>query len=235
MDPGETEPVVRWLAAHGLALGAVVVTHHHWDHTNGIGGLRARWPVRVYGPAHESHPIEALSDPLEDGDEARIDCLDATFRAIHIPGHTLGHTAFHGEDLLFPGDTLFSAGCGRLFEGTPRQMHDSLTRLAALPDTTQIFCGHEYTEANLAFALTVEPDNREAEEQRDHARTLRSAGEPTLPSTIGREHAINPFLRCEEPTVARAASDHAGKTLGTPVEVFAALRAWKDNFKPVPT
>jgi hydroxyacylglutathione hydrolase len=232
VDPGEAEPVLRWLAAHELTLGGILVTHHHWDHTHGIGGLRKRWPVDVYGPARESQPIEALSRPLHDGEHARVDCLDLDFEVINIPGHTLGHIALYGEGKLFCGDTLFSAGCGRLFEGTAEQMHDSLERLAQLPAETQVYCGHEYTEANLAFALTVEPDNTDSRTHLGRAREACRNNQPSLPTTLGIERRINPFLRSAVPSVARAASTHCGRALDTPVAVFAALRAWKDQFNP---
>jgi hydroxyacylglutathione hydrolase len=233
VDPGQAEPVMRWLAAQGLTLGAILVTHHHWDHTNGIRALRQRWPVDVFGPAHESQPIEALSHPLSDGTQVHVASLDASFDVISIPGHTLGHIALLTDDLLFCGDTLFSAGCGRLFEGTAAQMHGSLQRLAGLQPDTQVFCGHEYTEANLAFSLTVEPDNEDTHKHLSMTRQARQAGKPSLPSTIGLERRINPFLRCAEPAVARAASAHCGRELADEVEVFATLRDWKDHFKPV--
>lgn len=223
---------MAWLESRGLRLGAIVVTHHHWDHTHGIGGLRARWPVAVHGPAHERQPIEALSNPLKDGDSLQLECIEAGFQVIDIPGHTLGHIALHGEGCVFSGDTLFSAGCGRLFEGSAQQMHTSLQRLAALPGDTQVYCGHEYTEANLAFSLAVEPDNPDARQQLERVRTLRQSGLPSLPSSIGMEHRINPFMRCEVPGVRQAASNTEGKPLGDATSVFAALRRWKDHFNP---
>jgi hydroxyacylglutathione hydrolase len=232
VDPGEAEPVLRWLATQGLTLGAILVTHHHWDHTHGIGGLRKHRPVPVYGPAWESQPIEALSHPLRDGEHAKVDCIDADFNVIGIPGHTLGHIALHGHGMLFCGDTLFSAGCGRLFEGTAEQMHASLQRLASLPADTRVYCGHEYTEANLAFALTVEPDNAAAREHLAETRRTRHAGLPSLPSRIDLEREINPFLRCGVQSVKRAASAQSQRPTETDVEVFAALRAWKDHFNP---
>ncbi|HXG27799.1 MAG TPA: hydroxyacylglutathione hydrolase [Nevskiales bacterium] len=230
VDPGDAQPVLHWLDTQGLTLGAILVTHHHWDHTQGIHGLRQRWPVPVYGPAHERQPITALSHPLEEGQRVRVDCLQADFEVIAIPGHTLGHIALHGEGALFCGDTLFSAGCGRLFEGTAEMMHRSLQRLACLPEHTRVYCGHEYTEANLVFALTVEPGNADAHTHLAEVRRVRAHAQPSLPSTIGREHRINPFLRCALPAVAQAASRHAGRTLSGDIEVFAALRAWKDQF-----
>jgi hydroxyacylglutathione hydrolase len=232
VDPGQAEPVMRWLQAQGLTLGAILVTHHHWDHTNGIRELRQRWPVDVYGPANESQPIEALSHPLRDGTHFHVNLLDADFVAMDIPGHTLGHIALRTDHLLFCGDTLFSAGCGRLFEGTASQMHDSLQRLAALAPDTRVYCGHEYTEANLAFSLAVEPGNETARQHLDTTRQARQAGKPSLPSTIGLERKINPFLRCGVATVAAAASAHCGRDLSDEVAVFAELRKWKDHFKP---
>lgn len=232
VDPGEAEPVLRWLKAQGLTLGAILVTHHHWDHTHGIGELRARWPVPVHGPARERQPIEALSHPHDDGARLELECLDAGFEAMTIPGHTIGATAYYGHGLLFSGDTLFQAGCGRLFEGSAAQMHASLQRLARLPDETQLCCGHEYSEANLLFTLTVEPDNVRARQRLQQVRELRSRGEPSVPSRLGLERDINPFLRCDLPAVRAAAERHCGEVLQTAVEVFAALRRWKDQFNP---
>lgn len=232
VDPGEAEPVLRWLDAQNAVLGAILVTHHHWDHTHGIHELRQRWPVAVYGPAGEQHPIEALSHPLRNGEHVSLDCLDADFDVIDIPGHTLGHIALHGEGFLFCGDTLFSAGCGRLFEGSPEQMHHSLMRLAQLPADTQVCCGHEYSEANLVFALTVEPDNADARQHLTRVRELRRTEKPSLPSMLGLERSINPFLRCSEPAVVRAVSAQCGQALHSAVDVFAALRRWKDQFNP---
>jgi hydroxyacylglutathione hydrolase len=234
VDPGDARPVLETLRHNGLELGGILVTHHHWDHTNGIGGLLAHAQVPVWGPAWESQPIPGISNPLREGDSARVECLDAEFAVMAIPGHTLGHIALHGHGLLFCGDTLFSAGCGRLFEGSPAQMHGSLSRLADLPADTRVYCGHEYTEANLAFALAVEPDNQAAADHLARVRTLRSEGQPSLPSTIGLEQQINPFLRCETATVKAAAATHAGHAPASPVECFAALRGWKDHFTAPP-
>lgn len=234
VDPGDAKPVLKALQERGLKLGGILVTHHHWDHTNGIGELLEHAPVPVLGPAAESQPIAGLSQLFGDGEVARVDCLDAEFTVMDIPGHTLGHIAFHGNGLLFCGDTLFSAGCGRLFEGTPAQMHGSLERLASLPDETRVYCGHEYTESNLAFALAVEPDNAAAAAQLRHVRGLRAQQQPSLPSTLAMEREINPFLRCAVPAVRNAAAHHAGRTLEDPVDSFAVLRAWKDQFVPPP-
>ncbi len=230
VDPGDAAPVLEALPRLGLLPAAILCTHHHNDHVGGIPELLHHFPkLPVYGPMHER--IEGLSHPLRDADEVRLTALDLNFRVLDIPGHTRGHIAYYGHGWLFCGDTLFSAGCGRLFEGTAAQMHDSLTRLSALPGNTQVYCGHEYTVANLRFALTVEPENAAARVYRSEAEALRAAGEPTLPSTLERECQINPFLRASAPTVRAAAEKHAGETLPDSVAVFAAIRRWKDNFR----
>lgn len=228
VDPGEAEPVFAYLAEHRLTLAAILCTHHHGDHVGGNRALTARFPVPVYGPAAE--PIPALTHPLWDGDTVALPALDARFDVMGVPGHTAGHVAYYGAGCLFCGDTLFACGCGRLFEGTPAQMHASLTRLAALPDDTAIYCAHEYTLANIRFAKAVEPDNRALREREEHARALRAAQRPTLPSTLALEHATNPFLRCAQPAVIAAASRRAGAKLTDPVAVFATLRDWKNRF-----
>lgn len=232
VDPGEARPVKERLAQDNLELGAILITHHHPDHTNGIKKLIDEYPVPVYGPANENYPITGLSDPLDDNKSFTLEWLNLSLEAMHIPGHTLGHIALYGNGLLFCGDTLFSAGCGKLFEGTAEQMYNSLSRLRNLPADTQVYCGHEYTEKNLLFALAVEPDNSEMQTQLDKARAATDQGKPSLPSTIGLELKINPFLRCTEATVIDSAQHRAGKQLDGPVEVLATLRDWKDNFKP---
>jgi hydroxyacylglutathione hydrolase len=226
VDPGDAAPVTRTLHERGLELAAIVITHHHPDHTGGLAALRAQFDVPAFGPATES--IGSLTHPLADG--ARVEFAGASFDALLTPGHTRGQIAYFGAGLVLTGDTLFSAGCGRLFEGTPAQMHDSLMRLAALPHDTRVLCGHEYTLANLAFAAAVEPDNDDVARRAGQCRELRTRGEPTLPSTIGLERRINPFLRCAEPAVIAAARAH-GATADDPVSVFAAIRRWKDGFR----
>jgi hydroxyacylglutathione hydrolase len=238
VDPGDAAPVQSALDANGLALAAILVTHHHPDHVGGVDALRPRLQGPVHAPAHEVIPQPNV--PLHDGD--RIQVLGIEFEVFDVPGHTAGHIAYverpraglppatGAAPILFCGDTLFSAGCGRLFEGTPAQMHASLTRLAALPGQTQVCCTHEYTEANLRFAAAVEPANAAVA---DHVRAcgaLRAQGLPTLPSTVARERAINPFLRCAEPDVIRAARAQ-GAANDSAVEVFAALREWKNRFR----
>lgn len=229
VDPGEAQPVLDFLARERVALSAILCTHHHPDHVGGVPDLTRAFPVPVYGPADET--IRGMTHPVREGDAVELPMLGVSLRVLDIPGHTRGHIAYTGEGMLFCGDTLFSAGCGRLFEGTPAQMHASLSRLAALPDATAVYCGHEYTLANLRFALAVEPANRDVVEHIEKAQTLRARGAPTLPSTIGLERRINPFLRAAQPALREAAERQAGPGLGDDVAVFAALRRWKDDYR----
>lgn len=227
VDPGDAPPVLEVLAREGLSLAAIVVTHHHADHQGGVSSLLAHFPCPVFGPAAES--ITGLTQPLRGGETIHIDALDSEFRVLAVPGHTLGHLAYYGAGCVFCGDTLFGAGCGRLFEGSPAQMLDSLERLAALPDDTAVYCAHEYTEANLRFALAVEPGNRRLQTRVDEVAVTRAKGLSTVPSTIALEKATNPFLRCGEPEVIASAQRSAGAGSG-PLAVFTALREWKNDF-----
>ncbi|HET7570444.1 MAG TPA: hydroxyacylglutathione hydrolase [Gammaproteobacteria bacterium] len=228
VDPGEAQPVADRLAAESLELAAILVTHHHWDHTGGIAELRARRDIPVFGPAADG--IAGLTEPLDDHDRFEVPGVGCTLEALATPGHTRGQIAYYGADAVFTGDTLFSAGCGRLFEGTAEQMWASLTRLRALPPETRVYCGHEYTQRNLQFAAAVEPDNDAVARRQRWADDRRAAGEPTLPSTIGEEAEFNPFLRADREAVRNSAERHCGQTLNDPAAVFAALRSWKDNF-----
>jgi hydroxyacylglutathione hydrolase len=228
VDPGEAPPVFEFLRREKLELAAILLTHHHADHVGGVPELLARFKVPVYGPRTENIPT--VAHPLAEGDEIGLPKIGAHFRVLDIPGHTRGHIAYYGANSLFCGDTLFACGCGRLFEGTPAQMSASLAKLAALPDATRVYCGHEYTLANIAFACVVEPGNFALKSLESEARSKRAQDLPTLPSTIGSEKATNPFLRASMPAVAAAAEAHAGHTLNSPVEVFAALREWKNGF-----
>lgn len=228
VDPGDAAPVVGALESRGLTLGAILVTHHHYDHVGGVAELKRRYRVEVIGPAGETIP--ECSRGVRGGERIRVEAIDAEFAVMDIPGHTLGHIAYVGHGALFCGDTMFSAGCGRLFEGTPEQMTRSLSSLRDLPTETRVFCGHEYTVNNLRFALAVEPDNVSARDYLETARGLRSKGQPTLPSTMALEIEVNPFLRCRQPTVQKSAERHAGRTLEGEVAVFATIRRWKDGF-----
>jgi hydroxyacylglutathione hydrolase len=229
VDPGDAAPVERALAARKARLAAILVTHHHFDHVGGIAALAARNDVPVYGPAAEAGAIPRLTHPLREGD--RMEVLGAELAVWEVPGHTLGHIAYVADGFVLCGDTLFSAGCGRLFEGTAAQLHASLARLAALPPDTRVYCTHEYTLANLAFAAAVEPEQRAIQDEIARVRALRAQGLPSLPSTIGHERRINPFLRTAAPAVAAAARRQAGQPLSGDLEVFAALRRWKDGFR----
>jgi len=228
VDPGDARAVDAALESQGLTLSTILVTHHHPDHVGGVAELAARHGSSVYGPARERMPC--VVDPLDDGDVVRLRDLGLEFDVLAVPGHTLGHVALHGHGALFCGDTLFSAGCGRLFEGSPLQMFDSLQRLAALPRETGVYCAHEYTLSNLRFACAVEPDEPQLAAELERVRRIRDADGMTVPSTIGRELEINPFLRCASASLRAAAERHCGRALGSPAEVFATVRAWKDTF-----
>lgn len=228
VDPGDAGPVEAWLSESGSRLAAILLTHHHPDHVGGVEALKARHAPRVFGPASER--IAGVDVAVAGGDRARPGEGFPDFAVLDIPGHTAGHIAYYGEDLLFCGDTLFSGGCGRLFEGTAEQLYGSLMRLAALPAGTRVYAGHEYTAANLRFARAVLPAEVQLQEALANASKITENGGTTLPSTIGREREINVFLRCGEAAVRRAAERHAGAALGTAVQVFAALRRWKDGF-----
>ena len=233
VDPGQAEPVLQALQKQGLQLQAILVTHHHADHVGGVNALRQVTGAAVYGPAREAIP--APFTPLAQGH--RVNVLGLGFEVLDVPGHTAGHIAYFcpqmdGAPLLFCGDTLFSGGCGRLFEGTPAQMLESLDRLAALPGDTRVCCTHEYTLSNLKFARAVEPGNAALLQYLSRCETLRAQGHPTLPSRIDLERNINPFLRTRESAVASAAAGFAPTTdTRDAVAVLAALRAWKNDFR----
>jgi len=228
VDPGEARPVQEYLTREGLRLVAILATHHHPDHVGGIAELVADRKVPVFGPKGE--PIPAMTHPVGQDDKVEIAELAATFSVLEIPGHTRAHVAYYGLGSLFCGDTLFACGCGRVFEGTPAQMLQSLTKLAALPDETKVYCGHEYTLANIRFARAVDPENTLLAAREVRAGKRRDAGLPTLPSTLGEERATNPFLRCAEPAVVESANKYLGARASDPVRVFAAIREWKNKF-----
>ena len=227
VDPGDARPVIEYLTREKLDLVAILATHHHADHVGGIPALLERGRVPVYGPRGE--PIETLTRAVGEGDTVTIPELGVSFAVLDIPGHTRAHIAYYGAECLFCGDTLFACGCGRVFEGTPAQMYASLEKLRALPDSTKVYCGHEYTLANIGFARGVEPGNQALDAREARDRGLREAGKPTLPTTLGEEKATNPFLRCLEPAVVESANKYLGARAADPVRVFAAIRDWKNR------
>jgi hydroxyacylglutathione hydrolase len=232
VDPGDAQPVLDLLRHDGLQLDTILVTHHHADHVGGVDRLRNETGARVIGPARERIP--APLQQVTGGDV--VQALGIAFRVIDVPGHTAGHIAYFadqvgGHPLLFCGDTLFSGGCGRLFEGTPAQMLASLDALSALPADTRVCCAHEYTLSNLRFARAIDPDNQALLHYQQHCEALRQRGQPTLPAVLGEEIRINPFLRARRPEVARAAQAFNGADPGDAVAVFAAIRQWKNDFR----
>ncbi len=226
VDPGEAGPVRRYLDRNGLTLGAILLTHHHHDHIGGVDLLLESADVPVFGPPDSRIP--QVSEACRDGDAFTLDAPALSFRVLETPGHTRSHIAFHGHDRLFCGDTLFSVGCGKLFEGSPEQMQASFDKLAALPEETAIHCGHEYTRANCEFALSVEPENPDLRRLAERVDRLRSADRITLPSTLRVEKRCNPFLRTREVAVIEAAQRHDPDCSDEPASVFGVLRAWKD-------
>jgi hydroxyacylglutathione hydrolase len=228
VDPGDAEPVVDRLRSEGLRLVSVLITHHHYDHVGGLAELTAAWPdLYVTGP--KDSRIRGLTQIVGDGDQVSPLEGAVSFGVIDVPGHTSTHIAYLGDGALFCGDTLFAAGCGRVFDGSFEQLAASLRRIAALPAATRCYCAHEYTLANLGFAAWVEPDNLALAERRAEAEALRANAEPTVPSVLALELATNPFLRTAEPTVIAAAEAFVGHPLGDETAVFTALRRWKDE------
>ena len=229
VDPGDAKPVERLLAERELTLAGLLITHHHGDHVGGVTELLQERDIPIFGPASETIPGNPRR--LREGEHARFAELELDFAVLDVPGHTAGHIAYVGHGAVFCGDTLFSAGCGRLFEGTPEQMHASLSKLAALPAETLVYCAHEYTLSNLRFGMAVEPHNPAVASYLAHCQQLRARDEATLPSDIRRERNVNPFLRCDEKNVKHAAEAHAARGLQSQPEVFAVIRQWKDSFR----
>lgn len=228
VDPGDAEPVLKFLHENNLVLKAILLTHKHADHVGGVAKLCEMYKnVFVYGSKKENIPH--TTNFVSSENIIAIENFPLEFSVIEIPGHTLGHIAFYAKPYLFCGDTLFSVGCGKIFEGTALQMFTSLKKLFALPDETEIYCGHEYTINNLKFALTVEPDNMNMQNHLEKSKKLRVENKPTLPSTILLEKKINPFLRCDLKNVATAVENYAQKKLPTAALVFEMMRNWKNN------
>lgn len=228
VDPGDAAPVMAELARRGLELEAILLTHHHWDHAGGVPELLEAWPqAQVFGPRDER--LGAWNQPQKEGDLVTIPQLDLEFSVIDVPAHTSSHIAFHGHGALFSGDTLFSVGCGRLFEGTPKDMQRALDKLAQLPGDTRIYCGHEYTRDNCRFALAVEPENKRLQARAEAVEALRQTGKPSLPARLADELETNPFLRTRAPAVVAAARVHEPDA-SPGVSTMRVIRAWKDRF-----
>ena len=237
VDPGDADVCIAFLEQNKLTLKSILITHHHSDHTGGINKLvdycqQKQWSLTIFGPANENIPHCDVK--LKENDTVAIDELNINFKVIDLPGHTAGHIAYFANDhlspILFCGDTLFSGGCGRLFEGSPEQMLNSLTKLADLPEYSRVYCTHEYTQANLAFALTVEPNNQELINYNNKVTELRAQGHSTIPSSIQLEKQINPFLRCHKQSIQASAQQFATDTSATQLDTFRTIRRWKDQF-----
>lgn len=227
VDPGDATPVIAAIEKNNLIPSAILITHHHADHVGGVRELLSQFDIPVYGPANES--IYGITHPLKQDDVIELEHIGARFQILDVPGHTSGHIAYYGHDMLFCGDTLFTGGCGRLFEGTPQQMFDSLEKIRALPDSTQVYCAHEYTLDNLKFALVAEPDNDNLKQRMKTTREQRQHDQATVPSDLGLEKRTNPFLRSHITELKQTAEQFAGKLLPTGADVFGAVRYWKDT------
>ncbi len=233
VDPGDAAVCIAYIEKNQLILTAILVTHHHQDHVGGIKLLldyanEKGWLVTIYGPSADN--VKHLTIKLSEGDQVNLAEIGINLNVVDLPGHTKGHIGYVNNKVLFCGDTLFSGGCGRLFEGTPKQMHNSLTKLINLPDSTLVYCAHEYTQANLNFALTVEPKNNMLIKYQQQVSQLRRNNKATIPSSIGLEKQINPFLRCDKHSISLAAQDYEKKELTSTEAIFATLRSWKDKF-----
>lgn len=224
IDPGEAAPVIAYLKQHQLTLDAILITHHHADHIGGVDDLLAYQPCKVYAPQKE--PYLFAHEAVKDKQMVHLANLDLSLEVIEVPGHTLGHLAYYGANSLFCGDTLFGGGCGRLFEGTPAQMFNSLQKLAHLPAATAVYCAHEYTERNLQFALSLEPNNQDLINRIKQTKNLRATNTPSLPSNIGLELRTNPFLRCDSKEIAETIG-LKGREL---IEIFTAIRQARNQF-----
>lgn len=228
VDPGDAKPVIAWLKQHHLDLNGILITHHHWDHVNGVTDLLKHSPVSVFGSLRSQ--FSELTHRVDDGELVFINDYFPAFNVMSIPGHTLDHIAYYGNGNLFCGDTLFAGGCGRLFEGTAEQLYDSLQKMTQLPDDTKIYCAHEYTVNNLRFAYTVEPGNKNIMQRMERVRALREKDTPSIPSLLLEEKQTNPFLRCEIPDIIEQVEKQMKRPLNRAIDVFSALREWKNVF-----
>ena len=227
VDPGDADPVLKFLDERRLKLSAILITHHHWDHTHGVEKLKSLFNIPVYGYTNE--PVPGLTHPLSDHDKITLDDIGLSLNIMHIPGHTLGHIAYYNDQIIFSGDTLFTGGCGKIFESSVDQLYNSLMRIATLNQDTLIYCGHEYTAENLKFALKVEPNNIDLQNRIETVNRLHKNNLPTVPALLSLETLTNPFLRCSVSTVKRAAENHINRNLSTPQEVLRVLREWKNQ------
>lgn len=231
VDPGTASPVIEYLAINKLQLSAILITHHHHDHTGGNAELLKLFDVPVYGPQHEF--ISTVTDAVKEGDQLNLPEISLHLTILETPGHTQGHIAYYGSDpisLVFCGDTLFSCGCGRIFEGTPQQMYESLQKICRLPDDTLVYCTHEYTLSNIRFARAVDPENLQLIEWERTTQALRNKNIPTVPTTLALEKTVNPFLRCDQQDLVDSAQNYSATSLLDPLSVFTVLREWKNNF-----
>lgn len=231
VDPGIAFPVIEYLRRKKLQLRAILITHHHHDHTGGNAELLKSFAIPVYGPRNEF--IATVTHPMSEGDEVILQEIPINLTVLDIPGHTQGHIAYYGSkpaNMVFCGDTLFSCGCGRIFEGSPQQMYESLQKLSQLPDDTLIYCAHEYTLSNIRFARVVDPKNSRLIELETTAQELHHQNIPTIPSILSIEKTVNPFLRCDQQEIINSTQRHATKSLLGPLSVFTVLREWKNDF-----
>lgn len=233
VDPGQAKPCIDYINENSLSISAILITHHHADHIGAINELielenTKGNKVTVYGPKNENIPH--CQFPLKEKDSIHLDFLSLDLSIVDLPGHTLGHIAYYNDDMLFCGDTLFSAGCGRIFEGTAEQMYASLSKLSSLPDQTKVYCAHEYTQANIHFALAVEPNNKALNSYASKVKALRESAIATIPSTIALEKQINPFLRSHSSEIIESVKKHNNQLITAGIETFTAIRKWKDTF-----